>query len=249
MTLDSSNLSNNKVVYEGRDLESMSFALNYHRWILDIFDPYLGKRIVEVGAGSGSCSELLLKRPLESLAVVEPSPDMYRLLKSRLASVGGSTQLSTYNSIFRQVAKGIKSEQRPDSIVYINVMEHIHEDEAELLTIHDTLVERGRIFIFVPALTWLYGSFDRQIQHVRRYTKSELEGKCQRAGFQIIKSHYFDFAGILPWWVKYRLFKSTTLEPGAVKYYDKLVVPLIRIAESLVTPPIGKNLVLIAEKR
>jgi hypothetical protein len=67
--------------------------------------------------------------------------------------------------------------------------------------------------------------------------------------FQILESHYVDFAGILPWWVKYRLLRSDTLEPSTVKYYDKLAVPVIRVAERLMLSPIGKNLLLIGEKR
>ena len=71
---------NDKIVYIGKDLESMSFAKNYHRWILEIFLPFLGKRIVEVGAGSGSFSELLLSHNPKSFSLVEPSK-MFQLLK------------------------------------------------------------------------------------------------------------------------------------------------------------------------
>ena len=69
---------NSDVVYTGRDLEAMSFAVNYRHWILQIFEPYLGMRLVEVGAGVGSFSELLLERPLESLGLVEPAAQIGR---------------------------------------------------------------------------------------------------------------------------------------------------------------------------
>jgi hypothetical protein len=249
MMEDSSNLrSVDSIPYEGRDLESMSFALRYHRWILEIFDPYLGRRVAEIGAGSGSISKLLLTRKLESLIVVEPSSEMFQLLTTSLSAIEGSTKIRLHNSTFRRVVGEIRSEQ-PDSILYINVMEHIVEDEEELLAIHRTLGRGGRVFIFVPALKWLYSAFDKRIGHLRRYTKPELIQKCERSGFRILKSHYVDFAGILPWWVKFCLLRSDTLNPSNVKYYDKLAVPVIRVAESLILPPIGKNLLLIAEKR
>jgi SAM-dependent methyltransferase len=239
---------NQAVAYEGRDLEAMSFARNYHRWILQIFEPYLGTRLVEVGAGSGSFSEFLLERPFESLSLVEPSSNMYRLLTRHLDSLRSDPRVKPFNAVFRQVADSIREEQKPDSIIYINVMEHIDDDEGELRAIRETLVRGGRVFIFVPALPWLYGSFDKLIQHQRRYTKSELEKKCEAAGFRVVKSHYFDFAGILPWWVKYRLLKSETMEARVVELYDRLFVPFIRAAESILTPPIGKNIILIAQK-
>lgn len=237
------------VIYPGRDLEAMAFADKYHRWILEIFKPYLGARLVEVGAGSGSFSEILLELPLESLSLVEPSNEMYALLEKRVGSLQTSTRISTYNSVFRNVAEEIKSDQQPDSIIYVNVLEHIADDEAELAMINRTLGEGGRAFIFVPALRWLYGKFDESIGHFRRYTKSELEEKCRRAGFKIIVSRYFDAMGVAPWWLKYHLFRSSTMEPRAVHLYDKHIVPVARIVETFVKLPLGKNILLIAEKR
>ncbi|HXC69822.1 MAG TPA: methyltransferase domain-containing protein [Pyrinomonadaceae bacterium] len=231
--------------YAGKDLEAMSFAVNYHRWILSIFAPYLGSRVVEVGAGTGSFSELLLERRLESLSLVEPSTAMYQQLCRRL---GESQNVKTYNDIFENVAERIRSAERPDSIIYVNVLEHIADDEHELNVINKTLDVGGRIFIFVPALRWLHGSYDRAINHFRRYTRTELEKKCVASGFKVIESRYFDLLGVLPWWVKYKVLQSNNMEPGAVRFYDQRVVPIARTLESSVTPPIGKNVLLIGEK-
>jgi SAM-dependent methyltransferase len=236
------------VTYEGRDLEAMSFARNYHRWILQLFAPYLGRRLVEVGAGSGSFSELLLELPFDSLSLVEPSREMYGLLTRHLETFPQGAKVKPYNAVFRQVAEDIKVEQRPDSVIYINVLEHIADDEGELRAIREALAPGGRVLIFVPAMRWLYGSFDRLIQHQRRYTKNELEGKCEAAGFRVRLSRYFDLAGVLPWWVKYRLFKSEAMEPGAVAFYDRFVVPVAKVAEGILPPPVGKNIILVAEK-
>ena len=237
-----------KIVYVGRDLEAMSFAVNYHRWILSVFQPYLGKRLVEVGAGTGSFSELLLESPAESVSLVEPSEAMHRTLRERVRQLGSSAKVETYNSTFADVAEQIKLSQRPDSIIYVNVMEHIRDDEAEFKAIWRTLDAKGRIFIFVPALSWLYGNFDKDVGHFRRYTKPELKEKCEGAGFKILKATYFDLIGVAPWWIQYRLLKANTLNPNAVKLYDKLMVPVTKAIESLIKPPLGKNLLLIAEK-
>ena len=234
-----------KFGYAGKDLEAMSFAVNYHRWILSIFEPYLGTRIVEVGAGTGSFSELLLERRLESLSLVEPSTAMYEQLSERLSS---SPNIATYNDIFENVASRIRSTARPDSIIYVNVLEHVEDDVNELQIINDSLDPGGRLFVFVPALRWLHGSMDRQLDHFRRYTRTELEKKCVAAGFKVIASRYFDLFGVLPWWVKYKLLQSKKMEPSAVRFYDQRVVPIARRLESSVTPPLGKNVLLIGEK-
>lgn len=236
------------VIYPGRDLEAMAFAQKYHRWILETFKPHLGQRLVEVGAGAGSFSEMLLELPSESFSLVEPSKEMYALLASHVGGLQTGARIKTYNSIFSSVAEEIKTSQQPDSIIYVNVLEHIEDDEAELRMIHSTLEKGGRAFIFVPALRWLFGKFDESIGHFRRYTKRDLEEKCLRAGFKIISSRYFDVMGVAPWWLKYRLLRSSSMEPRAVELYDKYFVPLTKAAERRIKPPLGKNIILVAEK-
>lgn len=234
--------------YAGRDLEAMAFARNYHRWILDLFAPHLGRRLVEVGAGTGSFSELLLERRPDTLSLVEPSTEMHRRLVAHVGGFQTQTRVRTFNDTFARAARRIAEEETPDSVIYVNVLEHVADDDAELLVVRETLAAAGRIFVFVPALRWLYGSFDRQVGHLRRYTKPELEAKCRRAGFRILKSAYFDAAGVLPWWLKYCVLRSEKMEPAAVRFYDDFCVPLLRRAEALVPPPLGKNVLLVAEK-
>jgi SAM-dependent methyltransferase len=236
-----------KVVYVGKDLEAMSFAVNYHQWILDEFSGLLGKSIVEVGAGTGSFSEMILKTNPDSLSLVEPS-DLFADLTSRIRRNGDQTRIDFYNSIFASVAGEITAKQKPDSIIYVNVLEHIEDDAHELGLIRESLSGGGRCFLFVPALMALYGEFDRKLGHYRRYKKEELEQKVSAAGFKILKSKYFDLAGVLPWYVKYRLLHSESLGGGAVSLYDKAVVPIFRQIESRVNVPVGKNILLIGEK-
>ena len=179
---------------------------------------------------------------------MEPSTEMYQQLCGRMDKLKPGLAVKTYNQIFQQVATQIRSSERPDSIIYVNVLEHIEDDVAELGIINNALESGGRLFIFVPALQWLHGSFDRQLNHFRRYSKTEIETKCVNAGFRMITSRYFDLLGVLPWWIKYRLMQSKTMEKGVVKFYDRRVVPIVKSLESRLTPPLGKNVLLIAEK-
>ncbi|MDQ3666666.1 MAG: class I SAM-dependent methyltransferase [Acidobacteriota bacterium] len=236
--------------YPGTELEAMSGAANYHRWILEIFKPYLGTRLVEVGAGIGSFSELILSHHhCETLSLVEPSDSMYGRLAAHARQLETSAQVDTYHATFSEAAALIKAKHAPDSIIYVNVLEHIADDESELNLVRFTLSERGCVFIFVPALKQLFGNFDVRVGHARRYSKRELNDKLQRTGFTVLQSAYFDFPGIAPWWIKYCLMKSDTMEPGAVRFYDRFIVPAVRRIESVFTMPLGKNVIAIAEKR
>ncbi|HEV2827150.1 MAG TPA: methyltransferase domain-containing protein [Pyrinomonadaceae bacterium] len=235
--------------YPGRELEAMDCAANYHRWILEIFEPFLGDHLVEVGAGLGSFSQLILERHrCQTLSLIEPSNRMYEDLVANAQGLSKTTRIYTYHGTFPQCAPLVKSNQAPDSIIYVNVLEHITDDKLELEAIRETLSPSGHVFLFVPALAWLFGAFDERVGHLRRYTKSEVEEKLKAAGFKITLSKYFDFPGIGPWWVKYCLLRSATMEPAGVRLYDRFVVPAARRIESIISPPLGKNVIAIAQK-
>lgn len=236
-----------KVEYVGKDLEAMDFAENYHRWILELFAPYLGKHFVEVGAGTGSFSKLLLEKKPESLSLIEPS-SMFDELELNLPE-SASTNIITYKNIFREVADELATHStRPDTFFYVNVLEHIEDELTELETVRQTLDIGGHVCIFVPAMPSLYSEFDKRLGHFRRYTKSDLVDKCEAAGFEICDARYFDSLGIMPWYVKYRLLRSTSLGSSLVRVYDKLCVPVMKRIENIFQPPLGKNLVIVAKK-
>ena len=218
----------------------MSFAINYHRWIIDEFEPYLGETIAEVGAGRGSVSKLLLRNPNKRLVAFEPSKNLYPLLEEELRQEARAKAVNDFFGVtYRQ--EGF------DSIVYINVLEHIQDDRAELANALEVLKPNGHLLVFVPALTWLYSDFDKQIGHFRRYVKKGLDRLVREVGFTLVKARYFDLAGIIPWYINFVLLRNS-IGSGSVSWYDNLVVPVMRLIEGVVTPPIGKSVLLIGKK-
>ena len=226
--------------YTGREMESMDFAVNYHRWILDTFQPFLGTHIIEVGAGTGAFSEMLLANNPESLILLEPSSNLYPLLLNRMGPE--RARKSTLREASLPPATS-------DSILYVNVLEHVEDDTAELAAVYTMLAPGGRVFIFAPANRWLMSDIDLLMGHCRRYTLDELILKCRSAGFEIHMAKHFDVLGIAPWWVKYRILKSTKMEPRLVQLYDRFVVPVARVLEGWMPPPLGKSIILVGEKR
>lgn len=233
-------MSERPSTYPGKELEALSVAVNYHRWIVRRIEPYLGETVAEVGAGVGSVSQLLLEQDIGRLIAFEPSSNMYPFLAENLA---GERRAETINDFFdaRYAPGGL------DSVLYINVLEHIEDDRAELRRALDALKPGGHLVIFVPALAWLYSDFDSQIGHFRRYTRSGLRKLVTDAGFVVREAGYFDIAGILPWFVYFVLLRRS-INAGSVSLYDKLVVPVMRIVEGVIPPPVGKNVLLIARK-
>lgn len=233
--------NNSKLQYFGRDLEAMSFAKNYHDWIIDEFKPYLGENSAEVGAGIGSFSQLLLPM-IKHLTAFEPSENMYPALAEEFAT---NEKVDTINDYFGNRVNHY--EEAFDSVVYVNVMEHIEHDKDEFGYAYRSLKPGGHLLVFVPATPFLYSPLDKSLGHFRRYVRSELIDKSTGAGFHTVKCHYFDVVGILPWLIVFKLMKKE-ISGGKVSAYDNMVVPFMRRLESLVRPPIGKNLLLVAKK-
>src|SRR5215467_5267738 len=109
--------------YPGKELEAMALATNYRRWIMEFFKPFLGKHILEVGAGAGSFSEMLLLERPQSLTVLEPSDNLYPSLSQRLAALD-QAGISKVKQATLSDAFSDASLARPDTAIYINVLEH-----------------------------------------------------------------------------------------------------------------------------
>jgi SAM-dependent methyltransferase len=226
--------------YSGAELQALSAAVNYHRWIVDEFKPYLGETVVEVGAGIGSVSKLLLESPIKRLFAFEPSTREFTELAVTLRNEPRAV-LNNEPFSYGAVPDGV------DSIAYINVLEHIEDDRLELKNAFQSLRPNGHLLVFVPALDWLFSDFDRHVGHRRRYSKTRLCDLVEEVGFEVTKVRNFDIAGILPWYVNFVLLKGRP-DRRSVMLYDKIAVPPMRLLERLVPPPIGKNVLLAARK-
>jgi SAM-dependent methyltransferase len=231
------------VDYEGSDLEALSTLHRYQRWIIDGFQPYLGGQAIEFGAGIGNISFLV--RPLvTSLDLVEPSINLCKPLRQRF---DGDEAISISHELLETRIPNIKDKQY-DCVVLVNVLEHIEDDIAALKGLYRILKPGGHLLIFVPALKFLFSDMDARVGHFRRYQHPELKGRVAGAGFNIIKSKYFDFLGIIAWWVLNTKMGSTDFNPMLASIYDAIFVPTSRVIESVIRPPIGKNILLVAKR-
>ena len=229
------------IEYPAEDLEAMGAGKNYVQWIHSFFEPYILGSVAEVGAGIGVYSKVLLEsQNLTDLTVFEPSANLVGQLS--MAVRHGRRPAKCLNSFFE-----VEPGKQYDTVIYINVMEHIEGDEAEMEKVHRSLKSKGKLLVFVPALPFLYSENDRKVGHYRRYTKKELTGKVEGAGFRIVEQRYFDSLGVLSWLICCKWMKMIP-EAGSVFVYDKLFVPVLRVLERIVPPRVGKNLLLVAEK-
>ena len=229
--------------YEGRDLEVLAGMPNYHGWIMRWFSPYLGGRVVEYGAGTGTFSEYL--RPYaQSLTLVEPSVNLHAALRGKfLDDASVDVDAMTLEDHVKQTPSN-----SVDAAVLVNVLEHIEDDRWALAELARVIAPGGHLLLFVPALSFLMSPLDVQLGHFRRYHRADLVGKLRGAGIELLSCRYFDMPGVAPWFVINRLLGSTSFNPTLVWLYDRMVVPLARGFESVIRPPFGKNLVAIGRR-
>lgn len=225
------------------ELSIAGAAPAYHDWLLDGFGTALSGNVVEVGAGVGIVSERLLARDaVRSLLAIEPFPSMHPALNARLKQdPRARSVLGTLKDLAPEALGTI------DALVYVNVLEHIQDDRAELREMHARLRIGGAALIFVPALPALMSDFDRALGHFRRYRRAELEEKLISAGFVVERIRWFDALGIPLWWLLMRVLGGRP-NPRSVRLYDRFAVPLLRRLEAWIAPPIGKNLLVVARK-
>jgi SAM-dependent methyltransferase len=143
----------------------------------------------------------------------------------------------------------IRPDQRFDVVMYLNVLEHIADDAAELRLAASALRPGGAALVFGPALEWLYSELDYKAGHYRRYSIRRLRRLAESAGLEVVSARYFDVLGVLPYLVVYRLLRHQDITGSTMWAYDRVAVPLSRLIQRLLlNPPLGKNVVLVARK-
>lgn len=227
--------------YSGTELDALSAAPNYYRFITHRFAPYVGSRVVEVGAGIGTFAEHLLRETkLRELVLVEPADNNFPQLRQRL---GGREGVRMVHGYLEDHVGEIAS---MDSLVAVNVLEHTPNDVSFLRAAHRVLRPGGHALVFVPAVQAVYGSLDDEFEHYRRYSKRTLAQAFTEAGFRDVRLRNVNSLGLVAWFMAGRIFKWRTIDASRVRLYDRLVVPWLMRAESLVEPPIGQSILAIA---
>lgn len=229
--------------YIGKDLEVMSNAYKYYSWLLSELTPFLGEKILEVGAGAGTFTKYMLKTNPKEIRSVEPSKEMFEMLKEEFE---GDDTVKPFNGYLDEYYKKIEGQM--DSAIYINVLEHVQHDEEEMKLVHKCLKPGGKVCMYVPAMQSIYGKFDAKVGHYRRYSKKGLKEVMENAGYKVLRINYSDIVGILPWIVSFKILGREDLSFRQIGIYDSFVIPFIRFQEKFIKPPIGKNLWCIAEK-
>jgi len=232
-----------KYSYIGNELDIFSHAVNWKSYFRSYVQKYLGKNVLEVGAGLGGTTRLLCTEKQEKWMCLEPDAH----LGSQLSKLINNHELPACCKLQIGTIKDLSKSSRFDSILYIDVLEHIEDDSMELQLAMDLLNPGGYLIILCPAHQWLYTPFDKSIGHVRRYNRKMLEMvvpsvlHCQ----QLI---YLDSVGLLASSANRILLKQSMPTLSQIKVWDRYFVTLSRHLDWLIKYKVGKSVLGVWRK-
>jgi glycosyltransferase involved in cell wall biosynthesis len=213
---------------------------NYDRWILDRFRDSIGENILEVGAGTGNMTRLLYGRA--TIVATDKDDKHLQILRNRFSRQPSVSveRLDLEGDDYKRLL-----EHRFDTIVLLNVLEHLEHDEAALRRLRELLMPGGRLLVLVPADQALFGTMDTKGGRYRRYSRESLQDLLRSAGFALRDIRYHNVFGRFGWWLNGRVLKRKHVPGGQSRVFD-LFVPLLRRLEPS-SPSKGLSLIAIAE--
>ncbi len=209
-------------IYKGAGpavLEAFTNAPRFNRWMADTIRPFLGEEVLEIGAGIGNLSRHLAPRRRLYIAT-DIDPEHLARLSTRLQH-RPNLEIRRVDLARAEDFQALAG--RVDTVVCLNVVEHVEDDLGALRNLFTALRPGGRAVVLVPHDQRIYGTLDEALGHFRRYSHRELSGKMEQAGFRVERLLEFNRVSRPGWWVAGRLLKRRTISPAALWLFDRLV--------------------------
>lgn len=229
--------------YIGTELELFAQAQNWKKYIRFLLRRYIKGDVLEVGAGIGSNTKLLSRSSYSTWLCLEPDPKLFQALEYSIESHGISNCCAQNATL-----EALENKSLFDSILYLDVLEHIQYDKEEMLQAARHLKPGGHLIILGPAHQWLFTPFDTAIGHYRRYNKSTLKSVMSN-DIEIIQFAYLDCIGLLASLGNKLILKQSQPSLKQIKTWDGFMVPLSRKLDRLLGYSLGKSFLIVGKKK
>jgi SAM-dependent methyltransferase len=229
--------------YTVRDQQRMEAASRYFLWQYELARRQIGRRVLEVGCGVGNFTKVLEGRDL--MFGVDVEPECVRERERRFA--GNSNVVSRCLDVLDPAFPALAGHNF-DSVVCLNVLEHVEDDARALAHMRAVLQPGGRVVLIIPAFESLYGPIDAKLGHFRRYSKKQVIELARATGFDVAVTHYMNFVGFFGWWFNARILRKTEQSASQIRFFDSWIVPVQASAERLIHPPCGQSIFAVLRK-
>jgi len=226
--------------YIGSELELFAAATNWKAYFASALAPFIGAQVLEIGAGIGSNIPILHTPAVRQWTSVEPDPDLARRITERITL----DELPETCRVLVGTIESVAETLRFNTVLYIDVLEHIADDAAELNRAAGYLVPHGNLVVLAPAHRFLFSEFDAAIGHYRRYNAVSLTAvtppRCRLRTCFLLDSVGF-FASL----ANRFLLAATTPTPVQIAFWDKVLVPVSRVLDNVTAHKFGKSIVAV----
>jgi SAM-dependent methyltransferase len=216
--------------------------------MFDTINPYCSGNVIEIGSGIGNISRFCLHAGWR-ITLSDVRTNYCEELKTKFSSYSnlkGVIKVDLTHPDFDNAYSGILNSF--DTLFALNVVEHINDDNLAIKNCYKLLKSGGVIITLVPAYRWLYNSFDKTLEHYRRYNRKSLTRLIKKNNFKIFICRYFNFAGIFGWFFFGTILKHTTIPERQMSIYNKLV-PLFKVTDALTFHQAGLSVICAGKKK
>lgn len=223
--------------YPGKELELFSVATRWKAYWAQAIAPYLSGRVLEVGAGIGANTRHLLSLAPRSIwTAIEPDDSLRSSLEKVAFPLGSKVR------VLGGTSARLDPSERFDTILYIDVLEHIENDSGELQTVARHLAPGGHLIVLAPAHSWLMSEFDRSIGHYRRYNRRTLRAAAPKT-LKPVRFFYLDAVGVMASLANRLLLRSSYPTPAQIQIWDRLIVRTSQLIDPLLGYQLGKTVI------
>ncbi|WP_415060765.1 class I SAM-dependent methyltransferase [Flavobacterium sp.] len=230
------------------DLEGMETlhviekANKFNRWMYETIKPFCKGKILEIGCGIGNISEFFIQDS-QDIVLSDLRENYLEIVSKKFTNPTIKINLidPEFDTKYDEIIGTF------DTVFALNVIEHIEDDKQAIANCKKLLKKGGNLIILVPAYQFLFNNFDKELEHFRRYTRKKIETVIAENHLEIVNSFYFNFIGIIGWFVSGSILKKKTIPENQMGLFN-LLVPVFRWADKIILNKIGLSVICVSKK-